>query len=76
MEAPKTKLLAQRFKDMGLSSVMVITDAIDENLELASRNLPNVFIVEPRYADPVSLLFYKKVLVTKTAVEKLKEVLA
>lgn len=76
LEAPKTKLLAQKFKDMGLDSVMVITDAIDENLELASRNLPHVFVVEPRYADPVSLLFYKKVLMTKGAVEKLKEVLA
>lgn len=76
LEAPKTKLLAKKFKDMGLDSVMVITDAIDENLELASRNLPHVFVVEPRYADPVSLLFYKKVLMTKGAVEKLKEVLA
>jgi len=76
LEAPKTKLLAQKFKGMGLDSVMVITDVIDENLELASRNLPHVFVVEPRYADPVSLLFYKKVLVTKGAVDKLKEVLA
>ncbi|MGL4667565.1 MAG: 50S ribosomal protein L4 [Saezia sp.] len=76
LEAPKTKLLAQRFKDMGLNSVMLIADDISENLELASRNLPHVFVVEPRYVDPVSLLFYKKVLVTKGAVEKLKEVLA
>ena len=76
LEAPKTKLLAQKFKDMGLDSVMVITEDFNENLELASRNLSRVFVVEPRYADPVSLLFYKKVLVTKGAVEKLKEVLA
>lgn len=76
VDAPKTKLLAQRFKDMGLKSVLVIADEIDENLELASRNLPNVFVVTPRYADPVSLLFYKKVLVTKGAIDKIKEALA
>ena len=50
-------------------SVMVIADAVDENLALASRNLANVLIVEPRYADPLSLVFYKKVLVTKGAIE-------
>lgn len=75
LEAPKTKLLAQKLKGMGLESVMVITDSIDENLKLASGNLPHVFVVEPRYVDPVSLLFYKKVLMTKGALEMLKEVL-
>jgi large subunit ribosomal protein L4 len=74
--APKTKLLAQKLKSMGLDSVMVIADAVDENLALASRNLANVLIVEPRYADPLSLVFYKKVLVTKGAIEQLKEMLA
>jgi large subunit ribosomal protein L4 len=76
VDAPKTKLLAQKFKDMGLSSVMVISDNIGENLELASRNLPNVLVTEPRYADPLSLVFYKKVLVTKAAIEQLKEMFA
>lgn len=76
LDAPKTKLLAQKLKDMDLKSVMVITDDFDENLYLASRNLPNVWVVEPRYVDPVSLVFYKKVLVTKGAVDKLKEMLA
>ncbi|KAB0583439.1 MULTISPECIES: 50S ribosomal protein L4 [Ideonella] len=73
VEAPKTKLLASKFKAMGLDSVMVITDQLDDNLALASRNLHNVLVVEPRYADPLSLVFYKKVLVTKAAVEQLKE---
>lgn len=76
LDAPKTKLLAQKFKEMKLDSVMVIADEVDENLYLASRNLPNVCVVEPRYADPVSLVFYKKVLVTKDAIDKLKEMLA
>ena len=73
VEAPKTKLLASKFKAMGLDSVLVITDQLDDNLALASRNLHNVLVVEPRYADPLSLVFYKKVLVTKAAVEQLKE---
>lgn len=75
IEAPKTKLLAQKFKAMGLESVLVITDALDENLYLASRNLPNVAVVEPRYADPLSLIHYKKVLVTKAAIAQIEELL-
>jgi len=76
VEAPKTKLLAAKFKSMNLSSVMVIADDIDENLYLASRNLPNVLVVEPRYADPLSLVFYKKVVVTQSALAKLQEMFA
>ena len=76
VDAPKTKLLAAKLKSMGLESVMVIADTVDENLLLASRNLANVLIVEPRYADPLSLVFYKKVLVTKGALEQFKEMFA
>ena len=67
LEAPKTKLLAQKLNSMGLESVLVITDNLDENLMLASRNLPNVLVCEPRHADPLSLVFYKKVLITNPA---------
>ncbi|MFN0004601.1 MAG: 50S ribosomal protein L4 [Burkholderiaceae bacterium] len=76
VEAPKTKLLAAKFKAMNLNSVLVISDQVDDNLYLASRNLPNVLIVEPRYADPLSLVHYKKVLVTKAAIDQLKEMFA
>jgi large subunit ribosomal protein L4 len=76
VDSPKTKLLAQKFKAMGLDSVLVIADHVDDNLLLASRNLANVLVVEPRYADPLSLVFFKKVLVTKGAMEQLKEMLA
>jgi len=76
VDAPKTRLLAQKFKAMGLESVLVISDQIDENLALASRNLANVLVVEPRYADPLSLVFFKKVLVTKGAIPLLKEMYA
>ena len=76
LESPKTKLLAEKFKAMNLKSVLVIADEVDENLYLASRNIANVLVVEPRYADPVSLIHYKKVIVTKAALEKLKEMYA
>ena len=76
IEAPKTKLLAAKLKGMGLDHVMVISDQVDDNLLLASRNLPNVLVVEPRYVDPLSLVGYEKMLVTKAAIEQLKEMLA
>ncbi|MGC9162340.1 MAG: 50S ribosomal protein L4 [Thiomonas sp.] len=76
VDAPKTKLVAQKCKAMGLDSVMIIADQPDENLYLAARNLPNVLVVEPRYADPLSLLFYKKVVMTKGAVSQLQEMLS
>jgi len=76
IEAPKTKLLASKSKAMNLQSVLVIAEEVDDNLYFAARNLANVLVVEPRYADPVSLVHYKKVLVTKGAVDKLKEMFA
>ncbi|MEX8518709.1 MAG: 50S ribosomal protein L4 [Leptothrix sp. (in: b-proteobacteria)] len=76
VDAPKTKLLAAKLKAMNLDHVLVIADQIDENLFLASRNLPNVLVVEPRYADPLSLVHYKKVVVTKAAIDKLQELFA
>ena len=76
LDSPKTKQLADKFKAMNLKSVLVIADEIDENLYLASRNLPHVLVVEPRYADPLSLVHYKKVIVTKGAIDKLKEMFA
>lgn len=76
VESPKTKPLAAKFKAMNLESVLVIADEVDENLYLASRNLVNVLVVEPRYADPLSLVHYRKVLVTKAAMDQLKEMFA
>ena len=76
VDSPKTKVLAAKFKAMNLESVLVIADEVDENLYLASRNLVNVLVVEPRYADPLSLVHYRKVLVTKAAMDTLKEMFA
>jgi large subunit ribosomal protein L4 len=76
VSAPKTKLLAQKLKGMGLDSVLVITDERDENLYLSSRNLPNVLVVQVHEADPVSLIRFPRVLLTKSAVAKMEEMLA
>src|SRR5574343_222883 len=76
VDSPKTKPLAAKFKAMNLDSVLVIAEEVDENLYLASRNLVNVLVVEPRYADPLSLVHYRKVLVTKAAMDQLKEMFA
>lgn len=77
VEAPKTKLLSEKLKNMGcLDSVLIIAEDFNENLMLASRNLANVLVVEPRYADPVSLVHFKKVLITKLALAKIEEMLA
>ena len=76
LEAPKTKLLAQKLKGMGLDNVLIVTDAIDSNLWLSSRNLPNVNVVTVSGADPVSLIRHTKVLLTKGAVAKIEEMLA
>ena len=73
VEAPKTRLLSQKLKGMGLDSVLVITDEIDENLFLSSRNLHQVLVLDVNEADPVSLVRFPKVLVTKGALAKMEE---
>jgi large subunit ribosomal protein L4 len=73
VEAPKTRLLTQKLKGMGLESVLVITDEVDENLFLSARNLHKVLVLEVQEADPVSLVRFPKVLVTKGALAKMEE---
>jgi large subunit ribosomal protein L4 len=76
LEQPKTKLLAGKLSAMGVQDVLILTDRLDENLYLSSRNLPNVMVLEARHADPVSLMRFERVLVTKAAVKTLEEALA
>ena len=73
IDAPKTKLLAQKLKAMGYGKVMIIADSVDENLWLSSRNLPDVYVVEPHQADPWSLMKFGNVLITKAAVKQFEE---
>jgi large subunit ribosomal protein L4 len=76
LEAPKTKLFLRKVKDMGVSdSLLLITDELDDNLVLSSRNLPNVLVLEVTEADPVSLIRYKNVILTRKAVSKFEEML-
>ena len=76
LDSPKTKVLASKLKGMGLADVLIVTDSVDDNLRLSSRNLPHVSVVTANDADPVSLLHYGKVLVTKGAVAKFEELFA
>jgi len=75
VDAPKTKLLAQKVKSMGFENVLIVTDTVDEKLQLSSRNLPNVNVVSVSHADPVSLIRHANVLLTKNAVAKFEELL-
>jgi large subunit ribosomal protein L4 len=73
VEAPRTRLLAAKLKAMGLESVLIVTDSIDENLYLAARNLKHVMVVETRHVDPVSMIHYKKMVLTRPAIATLEQ---
>ena len=75
LDQPKTKLLAQKIKSMGFDGVLVITDEIDDNLRLSSRNLANVEVLSVQHANPVALVRHPNVLVTRAALAKLEELL-
>jgi large subunit ribosomal protein L4 len=75
LDAPKTRLLAQKVKAMGFEELLVITDEIDENLRLSSRNLHSIEVMSVRNANPVSLVRFPNVLLTKAAVARLEELL-
>jgi large subunit ribosomal protein L4 len=70
---PKTKALTSKLKDMGFDDVLIITDSVDDNLRLSSRNLRNVEVVTVGQADPLTLMQHAKVLVTKGAVARIEE---
>mgnify|MGYP002636410606 FL=1 len=75
IDAPKTKQLAQKVKSMGFDEVLVITDEVDENLMRSARNLPNVAIIAARHTNPVALVRFPNVLLTRAAVAQLEEML-
>jgi large subunit ribosomal protein L4 len=76
VEAPKTKELKAKLKDLDLKDVLIITEELDENLFLAARNLYKVDVRDVQGIDPVSLIAFDKVLVTASAVKKIEESLA
>jgi len=75
VDAPKTKVLAQKVRSMGYDRVLIVADQVDENLYLSARNLANVQVVEVKHADPVSLVGSPNVLLTRGAVAKFEEML-
>ncbi len=75
LDAPKTKQLVEKIKGFGFSRVMIITDKFDENLYLSSRNLPDVFVTDVAGADPVNLVRFPRVVLTRDAVKKIEEAL-
>jgi len=77
LDAPKTKLLAQKVKSLGFEELLVLTtdDDMDENLMLSARNLRNVMVMSVRNANPVALVRFPNVVLTKAAVAKLEEIL-
>ena len=75
IDAPKTKLLAQKISQMGLASTLVITDNVDQNLHLSSRNLVNVRVLDVDHADPVSLIQFNHVILTRKAMARFEEIL-
>ena len=77
VESPKTKQFVEKIKTLGITeNVLVLIDSFDENLYLSSRNLINVLVVEAKYADPVSLVHFSKVIATTEAVKQLEEMFA
>lgn len=75
MDSPKTKQMVQKIKTLGFESVLVVTDDVDENLYLSSRNLPHILVIEAQHADPVNLVRFPNVLLTRGAVKKFEEML-
>jgi large subunit ribosomal protein L4 len=75
VDQPKTRLLAQKVKAMGFAELLVITDEVDANLALSSRNLANIEVIAAKNANPVALVRYPTVLLTKGAVARLEEML-
>lgn len=76
LEAPKTKALVSRLKELALDSVLIVTDSVDENLYLAARNLKDVDVRDVAATDPVSLLSFEKVVMTVGALKQFEEMLA
>ena len=77
VDTPKTKILAGKLKDMGLTDrVLIISPVVDDNLWLSARNLHNVLVLEPHQADPVSLIRYDRVVMTREAVKSFEELYA
>jgi len=75
LDAPKTKSLVQKMAQFDLSEALIVTEDINENLFLASRNLHKVDVRDVQGVDPVALIRFDKVIVTVDALKKFEEIL-
>lgn len=75
IESKKTKDFLQKLRNFQFENVIIITDEVGENLYLASRNVPNIKVIDVDLMDPVSLLSYENVVITREAVDKIESVL-
>jgi large subunit ribosomal protein L4 len=73
MDAPKTKELAGKLKQLGLDNVLIVNEAFDEKVFLSARNLPDVGICDASSIDPVVLMRFEKVLITLPALKLIEE---
>ena len=69
----KTKSVKDKLSKLGLKEVLIITEALTENLYLGARNIPKVDVMDTNEIDPYSLIGFEKVLITQAAVEKVEE---
>ena len=77
VETPKTKKFLEKINTLGVeNNVLILIDEFNENLYLSSRNIPHVLVVEARYADPVSLVHFQKVIATSAAIKQLEGMFA
>lgn len=76
VDTHKTKEMAEKLKNNGLNNVLIVTHELDDNLFFSARNIPNVWIAEPSYVDPVSLLKFEKTIVTLEGIRKFEEILS
>lgn len=76
IEEPKTKSLLAKLGQYGLNNVLIVTEEVDQNLYLSSRNLHKVDVRDVMGVDPVSLIGFEKVLVTVPALKRVEEMLA
>ena len=72
IDAPKTKDLLAKLNDLNAVRALIVTDAVDENLYLAARNLPHVDVVDAAAIDPVSLIAFDKVVMSVAASKKIE----
>lgn len=77
VDGPKTRILAGKLKSMGMTDrVLIISPVVDDNLWLSARNMHNILVLEPQQADPVSLIRFDRVLMTRDAVKSFEEMYA